>query len=147
MNDGIDMLRIKQRRQRRTVLHIDFIEFRAFPRDLLNPVNHHLLGIAEVIRNNDIVPFIQKFNTGMGTDKTGTARYKNLHNVISLSYDFTGALTDPGDIKCGAQAGPLVIMPSDRLGKIRYGILLYNIHGAAAETAAGHAGTNCTTYT
>ncbi len=79
MNDRINLILGKYLVQCISVLHIDLIEFRPLSRDFLNPVQHHRLGIIEIVRNHHIHARVLQFNAGMASNKSGTASHKNCH--------------------------------------------------------------------
>ena len=55
------------------VTNVLLIKFRAFTCDLLDAVNHHLLGIIEIVSDHHIVSCIQKLHNRVASDKSCSA--------------------------------------------------------------------------
>ena len=82
VNDSVNILQIEEFAHAVIVPQIQVVEFGTLSGDLLDAVHHHLLGIVEIVGDDDIVACIQKLHTGVASDKTGSSGDKYLHSII-----------------------------------------------------------------
>ena len=73
MDHGINLLFFKNLFETLAVTNVLLIKFRAFTCDLLDAVNHHLLGIVEIVSDHHIVSCIQKLHNRVASDKSCSA--------------------------------------------------------------------------
>ena len=73
MDHGINLLFFKNLFETLAVTNVLLIKFRAFTCDLLDAVNHHLLGIIEIVSDHHIVSCIQKLHNRVASDKSCSA--------------------------------------------------------------------------
>ena len=83
MNDRVDLFLFKDRVQLLPVQNADLIEPDLLSRDLRDPVQGLAAGVYQVVDDNDLIPGVQEFNTGVASDKAGAAGDKNCHDGSS----------------------------------------------------------------
>ena len=100
MDHGLDLLFFKNLFETLAVTNVLLIKLRAFTCDLLDAVNHHLLGIIEIVSDHHIVSCIQKLHNRVASDKSCSACYKNSHIFLPapLSPRFIFQLKSPGNL-------------------------------------------------
>ena len=84
MDSGLDLVLLENGAQSLTVSDIGLVELYGFSDDFFNTLQGFLLGVAQVVDNNDIVACLGKLNNGMTADISGTACNKNCHNISSF---------------------------------------------------------------
>lgn len=77
MNDGLTLVLPQGRFDGRLVTNIALHQNWLTPCDLLDPVECFRVTVTEVVENDNFVAGPKEFDAGVGSDVTGTARYKD----------------------------------------------------------------------